>query len=95
MSQVLASSSSRLEGRVVIVTGGTGGLGLATCRAVVREGASLVVADLDHERLKTALGELAPLCGRDGWCSGTEGRRSLGRRCRGHGPRDARAIRPD
>ena len=31
MSQVLASLSSRLEGKVVIVTGGTGGLDLATC----------------------------------------------------------------
>jgi 3-oxoacyl-[acyl-carrier protein] reductase len=63
MSQALSSTSTSLQGRVVIVTGGTGGLGLATCRAVVRQGACLVVADLEDKRLETAVHELGPLCG--------------------------------
>jgi 3-oxoacyl-[acyl-carrier protein] reductase len=35
-----------LEGQVVIVTGGAGGIGSAYCRGLAAEGASLVVADL-------------------------------------------------
>ncbi len=62
MSEYALTSSSNLDGRVVIVTGGTGGLGLATCRAAVLEGASVVVADLSDERLEAAVRELGSLC---------------------------------
>jgi meso-butanediol dehydrogenase / (S,S)-butanediol dehydrogenase / diacetyl reductase len=37
----------RVQDRVVIVTGGAGGIGAATCKAVAAEGAKVVVADLD------------------------------------------------
>jgi meso-butanediol dehydrogenase / (S,S)-butanediol dehydrogenase / diacetyl reductase len=37
----------RVQDRVVIVTGGAGGIGAAACRAIAAEGAKLVVADLD------------------------------------------------
>jgi meso-butanediol dehydrogenase / (S,S)-butanediol dehydrogenase / diacetyl reductase len=37
----------RVQDRVVIVTGGAGGIGAATCQAVAAEGAKVVVADLD------------------------------------------------
>ena len=37
----------RLEGRVAIVTGGAGGIGLATVRRLASEGAQVVVADVD------------------------------------------------
>jgi meso-butanediol dehydrogenase/(S,S)-butanediol dehydrogenase/diacetyl reductase len=43
----------RVEGRVVIVTGGAGGIGAAACRAIAAEGAKVVVADLDPERAKS------------------------------------------
>lgn len=39
----------RLEGRVVVVTGGAGGIGLATVRRLASEGARVVVADVDRE----------------------------------------------
>src|SRR5207253_369879 len=39
----------RLDGMVVIVTGGASGLGRTYCESLVREGARVVVADLDHE----------------------------------------------
>jgi meso-butanediol dehydrogenase / (S,S)-butanediol dehydrogenase / diacetyl reductase len=42
----------RVEGRVVIVTGGAGGIGAAACRAIAAEGGKVVVADLDPERAK-------------------------------------------
>jgi meso-butanediol dehydrogenase / (S,S)-butanediol dehydrogenase / diacetyl reductase len=37
----------RVQDRVVIVTGGAGGIGAAACRAIAAEGAKVVVADLD------------------------------------------------
>lgn len=39
--------SSEFEGQVCIVTGGSGGIGRATCEAFAREGARVVVIDLD------------------------------------------------
>ncbi len=38
----------RLEGKVAIVTGGGGGIGGATARTLAREGASVVVIDIDE-----------------------------------------------
>ena len=37
----------RVQDRVVIVTGGAGGIGMAACRAIAAEGGRVVVADLD------------------------------------------------
>jgi meso-butanediol dehydrogenase / (S,S)-butanediol dehydrogenase / diacetyl reductase len=42
----------RVDSRVVIVTGGAGGIGAAGCRAIAAEGGRVVVADLDGERAK-------------------------------------------
>ena len=39
----------RLDGKVAIVTGGASGIGAATCRRFVAEGARVVVADLNDE----------------------------------------------
>ena len=47
----------RIEGKVAIVTGGASGIGRASCELFAREGASVVVADLDEERARdVALG---------------------------------------
>ncbi len=45
---------SRLQGKTAIVTGATGGIGLACCRALVAEGANVLAADLD-DALASAL----------------------------------------
>jgi len=52
----------RLEGRVAVITGGASGIGEATTRRFVAEGARVVVADLQKDRgeaLAAELGEAA------------------------------------
>jgi meso-butanediol dehydrogenase / (S,S)-butanediol dehydrogenase / diacetyl reductase len=44
--------SGRVSGRVVIVTGGAGGIGAAACRAIAAEGGKIVVGDLDADRAR-------------------------------------------
>ena len=48
----------RLEGKVAIVTGAGSGIGEATARLMAREGASVVVADIDGAAAERVAGEL-------------------------------------
>ena len=48
----------RLDGKVAIVTGASRGVGAATSRAFVAEGATVVVADIVDERAQTLADEL-------------------------------------
>jgi len=48
-----------LRDQVIVVTGAASGMGRAVARAASREGARMVLADFDGERLKTAAAELA------------------------------------
>jgi meso-butanediol dehydrogenase/(S,S)-butanediol dehydrogenase/diacetyl reductase len=43
----------RVQDRVVIVTGGAGGIGASACRAIAAEGGKVLVADLDPDRART------------------------------------------
>jgi meso-butanediol dehydrogenase/(S,S)-butanediol dehydrogenase/diacetyl reductase len=45
---------SRFKGKVAIVTGGAGGIGLATARRLGQEGARVVIADLDEEKAEAS-----------------------------------------
>lgn len=48
----------RLEGRVALVTGAAGGIGLACAEAMAREGARVVLADVNAEKGRAAAAKL-------------------------------------
>jgi len=48
----------RFEGRVAVVSGAAEGIGLAVARALVREGANVVLLDVDDRAVRTAASEL-------------------------------------
>lgn len=50
--------SRRLQDRTAVVTGGAGGIGLATARRFASEGANVVIADVDEEVGKRAADEM-------------------------------------
>jgi NAD(P)-dependent dehydrogenase (short-subunit alcohol dehydrogenase family) len=49
-----------LEGKVAVITGGTTGIGLATAKEFVAEGATVVVTDLVQQELDRAVKEIGP-----------------------------------
>jgi NAD(P)-dependent dehydrogenase (short-subunit alcohol dehydrogenase family) len=60
--------AGRFEGKVGVVTGGASGIGLATAQLFVKEGGSVVIADLKAERAEAAarqLGSAAAAIGGD------------------------------
>ena len=50
-----------LNGRVAVITGGASGIGLATAKALAREGMKLVLADIEQSALDTAVPEIEAL----------------------------------
>jgi NAD(P)-dependent dehydrogenase (short-subunit alcohol dehydrogenase family) len=50
----------RLEDKIAIVTGGAGGIGSATARRLIAEGARVVVADIDLARAHAVASDLGP-----------------------------------
>lgn len=54
-----------LAGQIALVTGGAGGIGRATANRLLREGACVVLADIDETALAGANEELAKVYGKD------------------------------
>jgi NAD(P)-dependent dehydrogenase (short-subunit alcohol dehydrogenase family) len=52
--------ANRFRGQVAIVTGGASGIGEATCRRLVAEGADVVIADVNGEQATALAAELGP-----------------------------------
>ena len=58
-NQPKENSIGRVQDRVVIVTGGAGGIGAAACHAIAAEGGKVVVADLSAEAAQVVADEIA------------------------------------
>jgi rhamnulose-1-phosphate aldolase/alcohol dehydrogenase len=54
-----------LAGRVALITGGAGGIGLATAQRLLADGACVVLCDIDAEALALAQARLSATCGKD------------------------------
>lgn len=50
--------AGRLQGKTAVVTGGCSGIGLATVKRFVEEGARVVIGDIDDERGHAVVGQL-------------------------------------
>jgi rhamnulose-1-phosphate aldolase/alcohol dehydrogenase len=58
-----------LAGRIAIVTGGAGGIGAATARRLLSEGACVVICDIDRDALAEAERSLTGAFGADSVCA--------------------------
>jgi NAD(P)-dependent dehydrogenase (short-subunit alcohol dehydrogenase family) len=54
-----------LAGKVAFITGGAGGIGMASARRLMQDGACVVLCDIDRGVLETSRGELAKTYGAD------------------------------
>src|SRR5215475_3228580 len=52
----------RLQNKVALITGGNSGIGLATAKRFVREGARVVIVGRNRQTLDAAAAELGPDC---------------------------------
>ncbi|MGN1126371.1 MAG: SDR family NAD(P)-dependent oxidoreductase, partial [Ruminococcus sp.] len=49
----------KLEGKIAVVTGGSRGIGFATCKKLASEGATVIITDIcDSEKAAPAIKEL-------------------------------------
>jgi NAD(P)-dependent dehydrogenase (short-subunit alcohol dehydrogenase family) len=54
----MTHNKSRFDGKIALITGGTSGMGLATARRLLAEGAQVVITGRDKTRLDDAVAEL-------------------------------------
>jgi NAD(P)-dependent dehydrogenase (short-subunit alcohol dehydrogenase family) len=52
--------AGKLEGKIAVITGGNGGMGLATAKRFVAEGAEVVITGRRQAELDAAVKEIGP-----------------------------------
>ena len=52
----------KLNGKIAIITGGAAGIGFATAKTFLKEGASVAICDVNGEKIDKAVAELSA-CG--------------------------------
>jgi len=57
----MSKRDGRLEGKVAVITGGASGIGLASARAFITEGARVAIVDRDQATTESSLAELGPM----------------------------------
>lgn len=62
----MTHSNFRFQNKIALVTGGTSGMGLATARRLLAEGAQVVITGRDKTRLDAAVDELRDVAGESG-----------------------------
>jgi len=58
----MADRKGRVEGKTVLLTGGAMGLGKASAKALLAEGATVIITDVDEAAGAATAGELGPNC---------------------------------
>lgn len=61
-----------LSGRVAVIAGGASGIGRTTAKALARQGASVVIADFDAERMERTVEEIVALGSADALALATD-----------------------
>lgn len=57
----MSSDLTDLNGRIAVVTGGASGIGKGIAEALLEQGATVVIADVEEPAIDKAVGELSPL----------------------------------
>lgn len=57
------NTNSMLEGNIALITGGTGGIGMAIAKAFLNSGAKVIISGRDESKLKSCISKITQVGG--------------------------------